>query len=182
MNQAFPQMSPMELTRRLNGDPKATVLDVRSLAEYQAGHIPGARLAPVDQLDARNFADFVDAADFRANHPLYLTCHAAKRAEKAVQVLREAGLEHVALVEGGTEASKRSRPAGKQVWHFPLAGTPGADRGGQPDPAQGDLWFHRARAVLRGQRSHRCRSYYFGHHSLVWHGESDGAHALEPPS
>ena len=108
MNQAFPHISPMALVHRLKDDSKATVLDVRSPAEYQAGHIPGARLAPVEELSASNLADFVDGADIRADNPLYITCHAGKRAEQAAQVLREAGLEHLALVEGGTEAWQKA--------------------------------------------------------------------------
>ena len=82
MNQAIPQIPPMELTRRLEEDRKAIVLDVRSPAEYQAGHIPGARLLPVEEIDASNIADLIDRAGARADRPLYLTCHAGKRAEK----------------------------------------------------------------------------------------------------
>jgi rhodanese-related sulfurtransferase len=108
MNQAFPQISPMELTRRLEGDPKVTVLDVRSPAEYQAGHIPGARLAPLDGLEVSQVSELVNGAGRRADNPLYLTCHAGKRAAQAAQVLREAGLEHLALVQGGTEAWQKA--------------------------------------------------------------------------
>jgi rhodanese-related sulfurtransferase len=108
MNQAFPQISPMELTRRLEGGSKATVLDVRSPAEYQAGHIPGARLLPVDELEAGNLADLVDDTDLSADNPVYLTCHAGKRAEKAARALREAGVEHLSLVRGGTEAWQKA--------------------------------------------------------------------------
>ena len=76
------------------------MLDVRSPAEYHAGHIPGARLVPVDELNASNLADIVDGTKLNADNPLYITCHAGKRAEKAAHVLREAGLVHVALVQG----------------------------------------------------------------------------------
>lgn len=108
MNAAFPQISPTDLTGRLHGNPKATVLDVRSPAEFQAGHIPGARLLPVDELDASKLAEVVDLAEFRADNPLYLTCHAGKRAEKAAQVLRDVGVEHLSLVQGGTEAWQKA--------------------------------------------------------------------------
>ena len=40
----------------------------------------------------------------RADNPIYLTCHAGQRAEKAAQVMRDAGMEHLTLVQGGTEA------------------------------------------------------------------------------
>jgi rhodanese-related sulfurtransferase len=108
MNQAFQQVSPTTLVQRLEGASKATVLDVRSPAEYRAGHIPGAHLIPVDELNTSNLADLIDDADLRADNPLYLTCHAGKRAEKAAQLLREAGLEHLALVQGGTEAWQKA--------------------------------------------------------------------------
>jgi rhodanese-related sulfurtransferase len=121
MNQAFPEISPIELTHRLKNDSKATVLDVRSPAEYHAGHIPGARLLPIDELNASNLADIVDGADVRADNPLYVTCHAGKRAEKAAHVLREAGLEHLTLVQGGTEAwQKAGLPVNKCDTAFSL--------------------------------------------------------------
>jgi len=108
MNLAIPQISPMELTRRLQTDTRAVVLDVRAPAEYQSGHIPGAHLAPVDELQASDLAGIVDIADLSPANPLYLTCHAGKRAEKAAQLLHEAGLEHLVLVEGGTEAWQKA--------------------------------------------------------------------------
>lgn len=108
MNSAFPQISPLDLTGRLNSDPDVTVLDVRSPAEYRAGHIPGARLLPVDELDASKLADVVDASAFRPDRPLYLTCHAGQRAEKAALLLRAAGVEHLSLVQGGTEAWQKA--------------------------------------------------------------------------
>lgn len=108
MNPAFPQISPVELTRRLDGEPRAVVLDVRSPAEYRAGHIPGARLLPVDELSTTTVADVVDGADIGADNPLYITCHAGQRAEKAARWLRDAGVEHLALVQGGTEAWQKA--------------------------------------------------------------------------
>ena len=104
MNNAFPLISPIELKRRLKDDVTATIVDVRSPAEYQAGHIPGARLLPVDELDASKLEGVVDDAELSADNPLYLTCHAGTRAEKAAHLLRDAGVEHLSLVEGGTEA------------------------------------------------------------------------------
>ncbi|MCB1800063.1 MAG: rhodanese-like domain-containing protein [Gammaproteobacteria bacterium] len=108
MNAAFPQISPMDLAERLNGGRKATVLDVRSPAEYRAGHIPGARLLPVDELDPSKLGEILDPTELRADHPLYLTCHAGMRAEKAAQMLRDAGVEHLTLVQGGTEAWQKA--------------------------------------------------------------------------
>ena len=65
MNQVFPQISPMALVHRLKGNPKATVLDVRSPAEYQSGHIPGARLIPFGGRCSHRCW-----SDHRRHHPL----------------------------------------------------------------------------------------------------------------
>lgn len=108
MNAVFPQISPSELTGRLDSDSAVTVIDVRSPAEFQAGHIPGARLLPVEELDATKLADVVDLTEFRADNPLYLTCHAGKRAEQAAQVLHDSGMQHITLVQGGTEAWQKA--------------------------------------------------------------------------
>ena len=108
MNNAFPQISPVLLSKRLHKDANVTLLDVRSPAEYRAGHIPGALLAPLDELKGRDPADVSRGAGLRADNPLYLTCQAGVRAEHAAQVLREAGLAHLTLVQGGTDAWQKA--------------------------------------------------------------------------
>ena len=108
MNNAIPQVSPMALSHRLRGDSRVTLLDVRSPAEYRSGHIPGALLAPLDELKGADLANVTEGAGLRADNPLYLTCQAGLRAEQAAQVLREAGLTQLALVRGGTEAWKKA--------------------------------------------------------------------------
>jgi rhodanese-related sulfurtransferase len=108
MNNTFPQISPMALQRRLKGDATIALIDVRSPAEYRDGHIPGAHLAPLDELKVSNLPDIASGAGLRADKPLYLTCHAGLRAEQAAQVFREAGLNHLVLVRGGTEAWQKA--------------------------------------------------------------------------
>ena len=108
MNHTFPRIPPMELMRRLERDANAAVLDVRSPAEYQAGHIPGARLIPVDEIDVSNVAEVIDQDDVKAENPIYLTCHAGARAEKAAHVLSDAGMKNLTLVQGGTEGWRKA--------------------------------------------------------------------------
>jgi len=108
MNTPFPQISPMALSQHLQSDPRATLLDVRSPAEYRAGHIPGARLVPLDELKDSGLSDVVKDAGGETGKPLYLTCHAGVRAEQAAQMMRTAGLDHVVLVKGGTEAWQKA--------------------------------------------------------------------------
>lgn len=108
MNEAFPQVSPMALSHRLKSDSQVALLDVRSPAEYRSGHIPGAQLAPLDELKGSNASDMANGAGLRADNPIYLTCQAGVRAEQAAQVLHEAGLTHLALVQGGTVAWQKA--------------------------------------------------------------------------
>ena len=108
MNNAFPQVSPMALSHRLKSDSHVPLLDVRSPAEYRSGHIPGALSAPLDELEGSNLADLANGAGRQADNPLYLTCQAGVRAAQAAQVLHEAGLTHLTLVQGGTDAWQKA--------------------------------------------------------------------------
>ena len=108
MTNSLTQVSPMALSDRLKSDSHVTLLDVRSPAEYRSGHIPGARLAPLDELEGSNLADMANGAGLRVDNPIYLTCQAGLRAEQAAQLLRAAGLAHLALVQGGTEAWQKA--------------------------------------------------------------------------
>jgi rhodanese-related sulfurtransferase len=79
---------------------RGTLVDVRTPAEFREIHAEGAQLVPLDVLD-RNTAE----AARRANTgPLYLLCASGIRATKAAEKLRRAGLDKVAVVEGGTNA------------------------------------------------------------------------------
>lgn len=104
MNTNFPQIAPMALRHHIKVDPGVALLDVRSPAEYRAGHIPSARLVPLDSLKASAVSGLLDDAGYDADHPIYVTCHAGDRAERAAQLLQENGVRHLVLVEGGTQA------------------------------------------------------------------------------
>src|SRR6516164_4961752 len=72
----------------------AAVLDVRNPDEYEAGHVPGARLIPLDQLAARQ--DEIPDGD-----PLYVICAVGGRSLTAARALVRAGYPAVS-VTGGT--------------------------------------------------------------------------------
>jgi phage shock protein E len=70
--------------------PKAVILDVRSQEEYAEGHVPGAKLIPVDEVESR-------ASELQGIEHLYLYCRAGRRAGMAFQALRAHGLEKLGL-------------------------------------------------------------------------------------
>lgn len=72
----------------------AAVLDVRNPDEYEAAHVPGARLIPLGELAARQ--DEIPDGD-----PLYVICAAGGRSLTAASALVDAGYSAVSVM-GGT--------------------------------------------------------------------------------
>ena len=64
----------------------ALLLDVRTVGEYEARHLDGARLIPVDELAAR-----ID--EVPRDHPVVVYCRSGGRSGRAAQILRGAGYD-----------------------------------------------------------------------------------------
>jgi rhodanese-related sulfurtransferase len=82
------------------GSGRGTLVDVRTPAEFREVHAQGAQLVPLDVLDRPT----VEAARGANAGPVYLLCASGIRATKAAEKLRNAGLNDVVVVEGGTNA------------------------------------------------------------------------------
>ena len=100
LSQSKSSITPEELYRLLAGGAAAEIMDVRTPGEYAAAHVPGAKLAPLDDLDAARFCREHDAG----NGPVYVLCQTGGRARKAIERLQSAGFAGAVLVEGGTQA------------------------------------------------------------------------------
>jgi rhodanese-related sulfurtransferase len=87
---------------QLRGDRPA-LLDVRTAAEYRAGHIPGAQLLPVGELRPDEVTRRFKHTAPGHQEPLYITCRSGARAQQAAECLQLAGFTNLALVEGGTQ-------------------------------------------------------------------------------
>jgi phage shock protein E len=100
-----------EALRALLETDAPVILDVRSPEEYAAGHVPGARHIPIDDLGARRDElprDRVLVPYCNMFHP------GSSRGERAADLLRRAGYDARALL------------GGYPAWQ---AATPGDDRG-----------------------------------------------------
>ncbi|MEI8290699.1 MAG: rhodanese-like domain-containing protein [Verrucomicrobiota bacterium] len=93
-------ISPRELSRRISAGPPAELLDVRTPAEFANAHVPGAKLVPLDELDAPGFLRQRGLVD----QPLYVLCQSGGRARRAMEQFQRAGFDGCVLVEGGTQA------------------------------------------------------------------------------
>ena len=89
-------ISVKELQPLLASNPN--LIDVRTPAEFEAIHVPGARSVPLDNLDC--------AAELGSgkSSPIYILCHSGARAKTAAQKFAAAGWEHCVVIEGGTQA------------------------------------------------------------------------------
>ncbi len=94
-------ISPAWLSEALaEADAGIDLIDVRTPAEFRAVHVRGARLVPLDRLDAD---EIQRTRPDRVSGPTVVICKSGQRAAKAVARLRDAGID-AAIVEGGTDA------------------------------------------------------------------------------
>jgi rhodanese-related sulfurtransferase/rubrerythrin len=84
-----------------------TVLDVRQPGEYEAGHIPGAKLIPLPDLNDR-----IDEID--AGKPTIVYCAVGGRSRVAAQMLAGKGFDGVFNLSGGFKAWKSERAVGRE--------------------------------------------------------------------
>ena len=93
-------IAPSELHHRLAGGVAVELLDVRTPGEFAAAHVPGAKLVPLDELDAAAYCR-ERGADGKT---IYVLCQSGGRARKAIGKFQRAGFDNCVLVEGGTQA------------------------------------------------------------------------------
>jgi rhodanese-related sulfurtransferase len=89
-------VSPSELRDRLNSGAPPRLLDVRSPAEFETAHIPGAYNIPLDVVRERR-AEIID----RLSGDVVLVCRSGQRSTQAAELLSGAGLAQGSVLAGG---------------------------------------------------------------------------------
>ena len=82
---------------RLINDTGALIVDVRSPAEYAAGHLPNAKNIPLSDIDKR-------ASELPGGKPVIICCASGMRSARAAAALRKAGRTDVFNLDGGVQA------------------------------------------------------------------------------
>ena len=97
------QIDSATLRRWLEDSTPVRVLDVRTPAEFETAHIPGAYNVPLDTLGehARDIQHHVD-------DPVVLVCRSGMRASQAETRLAAVGMSNVKVLEGGMTAWERA--------------------------------------------------------------------------
>lgn len=86
-------ISPLELKERLSSNA-IRLVDVREPHEWEICRIDGAELFPLGDISAR-------LAELDKNEDIVLYCRSGARSRKALQILNEAGFNHLKNLDGG---------------------------------------------------------------------------------
>lgn len=93
---SFETLGLADWKARFEVTPDALLLDVRTLPEYEAGHIPGATLIPYDEIRANATRLPEDKAT-----PIFVYCRSGTRSTAASETLVAMGYTNVVNMDGG---------------------------------------------------------------------------------
>ena len=105
-----PEITVEELAAARAAGP-VPLVDVRQPEEYEAGHVPGAKLIPLADVVAR-------VGEIPVEGPVYVICPTGSRSQRAADYFRNLDLEAY-NVAGGTKAWA---DAGHEIAHGPFPG------------------------------------------------------------
>jgi hydroxyacylglutathione hydrolase len=95
-NEGVPFMEPEQLRQLVREGTSLSIVDVRTPAEFLAGHVEGAVNIPADQLATRH-------AELDASKPIVTVCnHGGSRSRNAAEQLRTLGYDRTLPLRGGT--------------------------------------------------------------------------------
>lgn len=83
-----------EVLRRLEAGEKLTVIDVREPHEFARGHIPGAKLVPLGQIQAR-------LGELDPEREIIVVCRSGHRSGIACRILGQQGFREARNLTGG---------------------------------------------------------------------------------
>ena len=97
---SVPSITTTELESLLQ--QKVNLIDVRTPAEFKAGHIRGAKNVPLPYVE-----------DYKGQGPVYVICQSGMRSKRAAKVMKKNGID-VINVRGGMSAWRGKRVQGKK--------------------------------------------------------------------
>ncbi|MEM9213125.1 MAG: rhodanese-like domain-containing protein [Cyanobacteria bacterium P01_F01_bin.150] len=99
-------ISQEQLLGQISSDAAPLILDVRTIDEYQSGHVPGAINIPIQELSYR-LEDLPDNKDIS----IVIYCERGVRSRRGYGYLQDAGFTHIQRLEGDMSAwRQQNRP------------------------------------------------------------------------
>ena len=105
----YQEMSAADAVKLLHESPDTVVLDVRTPDEYMAGHIPGAKLIPIDELETRLGEVPKEAKG------ILVHCQGGTRSAAACQLLSEKGYTNLINMYDGMGSWPGQREIGVTI-------------------------------------------------------------------
>ncbi len=100
------QIDPVQAKARLGEKPAPFLLDVREPEEYREGHIAGAKLIPLGELQRRS-------KELPRDREILCVCHSGNRSSSAVRFLTSEGYQATNLKGGMINWSRNGLPVQK---------------------------------------------------------------------
>lgn len=91
VNATYKQIDHAQAKDMMDEQPNAIILDVREQSEYDSGHIPGAVLLPVGEINEDNAAQVIPDK----GTVVLVYCRSGNRSKKASQALADLGYTQV---------------------------------------------------------------------------------------
>lgn len=82
-----------------------TTIDLRTAAEYEQECIDGCIALPVQELNEARFKQVLDIAK-HSEGPVHLLCQSGRRADMAIEKLRDVSTHELVIIDGGLNALK----------------------------------------------------------------------------
>jgi rhodanese-related sulfurtransferase len=92
-------LTPAEAASWIKEKKNLQIIDVRTEGEYAEGHIAGAKLIPVQEIDRR-------LAEIDKKKPVLLYCRSGHRSASALKILSDEGYPGAKHLAGGLNAWK----------------------------------------------------------------------------
>jgi len=95
------EISMTDFSDTVKKNAQIKVLDVRTPQEYMEGHVPGAKLFPLQDLQSQG-ASAVEKIPFTKEDTVYVICRSGGRSKVATKILNQLGYSNAINVQGGT--------------------------------------------------------------------------------
>jgi rhodanese-related sulfurtransferase len=96
---SFSSLTLDQFNKALNSG-KYALIDVRTLDEYNSGHLKNAKQA--DYYQTQQFSDYLDSLNKDSNYLIY--CRSGGRSSKVMQIMQDKGFVNVYGMSGGYNA------------------------------------------------------------------------------